>query len=186
MANLFISSEGEIVSVLDLAGTIASIGASLLSSARDGLKLSEKTKKKDGPPTGDAKGAAEQFLAANLRLLRTTETIYEIGTPPNVLGALWSWPYVISAVKRLPELGTEAVVALGVLLMMSESGSLDRAAVEIAIAVGGALEKYPHVSKRQRTSQQDQDFREGIQNALLACGRFVAVVQTGKLPPEQT
>ena len=132
----------------------------------------------------EVRHAASEFLEAALRVLRTTDSVHGIGVPPPKLGGLWSWPYVVSAMKRIPDQANEVIVKLGVLMMLSDSDELNAEAVKVAGAVGEALQRFPRTTRRVPT-EFDQRFKEGQDAAMIACSHFVAVIQTGSAPPTE-
>lgn len=174
-----------------MASSISQFGANLLNSIESMLsfrdRFDRKSTKGETPAspvehlTPEVRSAASDFLGANLRLLATVQSIQRMGLPPSVVGALWSWPYVVSATRSVPDLGNEAMIKLGQLTMLSDSEILNSAAVDAAIAVGDALRRFPNKSRRP----EEDDVRTFIQAseaAMNACGRMVAVVKTGELP----
>jgi hypothetical protein len=118
----------------------------------------------------EVRAAAGAFLECNLKLMTTVE---------------WTVDGLSLRDGLVSELGAEALAKFGALTALSYSDALNVAAGEVAKAVGEALQRFPHAEDRRGPAPEAvEQFRQGLKRAMDACGRFVAALVTGELPPD--
>lgn len=170
------------MNVETLLATIFGGVASTPVMAKYGSQLVALTRRATEVPDRRAlPGALDDYLAfesAALRALMHIQLVGTVGTPPSLVGGLWSWPQVLRSWRRIVEELEEMLAAFG-RLAVTGSSSENTAAVAVGLAIGGICSAWKPIRR-----QADQpEFAELVAQANDALSAFVSTVAAARRQP---
>jgi len=138
----------------------AQTGQSLTSAVKDIREMRQDTVRRPG-----ADVAYLAFHEAASQSLAQLNLILSIGSPPRMLGGLWTYPVVIRAHKRFTEEGTRLVTAFGQLSMLG-SHEVIVAASDFATKFGEIAKELPRQGRRVAMTPEYQGRLNEVVRAL--------------------
>ncbi len=132
------------------------------------------------PPSQEARTAYLAYEAAAADFMLNLHLIAELGVPPRMAGALWTWPVVYRAHGKIVEAASRMVATFGQIVILGTYEVAERGC-ELAEALDAAAQA---LSVRRRRITTTPDFRDKYQAAGKTFRAYLLAVRADmSLPP---